>query len=421
MRNDPGLAYERIRWRIRDNDRDGVRELLLATPNEVPYPEKWWPIRDRQVREAIGEGNIKLAERLLAHHGQKTGTIPYKEAQWLKAWIDLEYRNLPEKSHKEFTKLLEEMETPSGKARAAYWAGRAAEKISKGNPARWFGEASSFSTTFYGQLAAWELSKDDKNRHGHVIKSTSLPTAEEKARFRKHELVQLVYELANAKEDEQVGKFIYHILQNAKTGSEGILATELGQDIHRIDLSVRASKKALQQGMISLEYGWPVISFPEHVEVENALLMALVRQESEFYAGAVSPSGAIGLTQLLPATAKETARRSGLSYSNESLYNPGYNMMLGSIYLNKLINKFEGSYLLATASYNAGAARVQQWVNEFGRPGRNVRENIDWIERIPTSETRNYVQHVLENVEVYRFLLNGHKVANTMISDDLIR
>jgi len=421
LKGDAGLLYERIKWHVRHNDRDGVRGLLMTVPGEVPYPEKWWGMRERQVREALGEGNVTLAEKLLARHGQKRDTIPYKEAEWLKGWIELEYRKNPDKAYKTFTTLLEETETPGGKARAAYWAGRAAEKIPKSNPARWFGEASRYSTTFYGQLAFWELNKDDKNRHGHAVQSSALPTPEEKALFKKKELVQLVYELSEANESDVAGRFIFYLSQNTKSPGEAIMAADLGRDIKRIDFAVRAAKKILQHDIISLENGWPVLNTPEQVEIEKPLLLALSRQESEFYTDALSPSGACGLMQLLPATAKETARKSGLSYSSSTLFEPDYNMTIGSIYMNKLVNKFGGSYVMAVAGYNAGPSRVRQWFGEFGRPTTNVRETVNWIEKIPTSETRNYVQHVFENMEVYRFLLAGKTPVKTMIADDLVR
>ncbi len=421
LRGNPGLIYDRILWRMRDNNRDGVRELLLSVPAGVPYPEKWWVLRDRQIREALGEGHIKMAERLLARDGQKPDTIPCKEAQWLRGWIALEYHNSPEKAYGILIKLFAQVETPAGKARVAYWIGRASEKIRKGNPARWYGEASRYPTTFYGQLAAWELNRHDKNRHMHAIRSSPSPSVVEREHFRRQELVRLVYDLAASDQDDQAERFIAYITQNAKSGSDLYLATELGRGISRIDLSVRAAKKALQHNVVVLENGWPVIGTPGNIAIERPLLLALARQESEFYAYAVSPSGARGLLQLLPTTARETARRAGMAYSGIRLFTPEYNMRLGSIYMNKLVEKFGGSYLLAISGYNAGPNRVRQWVDEFGAPTKDVRTNIDWIEKIPTFETRNYVQHVMENVEVYRYLLARNGAVRTMIGDDLSR
>lgn len=420
LQKDPGLIYNRILWRMRAGDRDGIRELLLIAPAQVPYPEKWWRLRDRQVREALSEGNVHMAESLLQRTGQKPDTVEYKEADWLRGWIALEYRKAPEKAYLIFSKLLDEMQTPFGKARAAYWAGRAAQRMTKTDSARWFGEASRYPTTFYGQLADWELQKRDENRHGHYIQSSTHPTNEERARFKRRELVRLVYALAAAKQSDRASRFIFYIAQNAQSDSEAILAAELGRDINRIDFAVRASKKILLRDVVALENGWPVIHTP-HAEIEKPLILGLTRQESEFYTGAVSPSGACGLMQLLPATAKETARKAGISYSHNDIFDPETNMTLGSAYMARMINKFNGSYVLAIASYNAGPGRVSQWLGEFGAPEANVDSMVNWIERIPTSETRNYVEHVLENVEVYRFLLAGKTDVKTMIADDLLR
>ena len=420
LRSDAGLLYERIRWRLRRGDREGVRELLLATPAEVPYPEKWWPMRERQVRQAIGENNITLAEKLLARHAQQQGSMAYKEAWWLTGWIALEFRKQPEKAEAVFSVLFKESETPGSKARAAYWAGRAIEaaaKNGKGHSNHWFNDAAAYPTTFYGQLAAWEINKQAKI---HIV-SDARPTAEDRERFRKHEMTQLVYALHNAHETDTAGKFIMYLVDNAESPGEAILATRLGREINRIDFGVRASKKALQNDIISLEAGYPVITISDSAGLEKPLVLALTRQESEFFADAVSTSGAFGLMQLLPGTAKEVARKSHLPYSADRLFNPGYNLVIGSKYLSKLVDKFGDSYILAVASYNAGPGRVGEWIDNFGRPGGNVRDAVNWIEKIPTSETRNYVQHVLSNTEVYRFVLAGASPTRLMIAEDLTR
>lgn len=418
LRGDPGLLYERIRWRLRDGNKDGVRELLLTAPAQVPYAEKWWPLRDRQIREAVGEGDTTLALKLLANHGQKANSVSYKEVKWLEGWIALESKNQHEKAYAIFNDLYHEMQTPGSKSRIAYWAGRAALAGKNTSLAdEWFVRAANYPTTFYGQVAAAEANPDATI----TIPSDKQVSREEKANFRQHELVQLVYALGAAHESDAAGKFIIYLVENADSPDEVLLATKLGREIDRIDFSVRASKKALQSDVISLEGGWPVIHFKNTQGIETPLLLALSRQESEFYSDAESPSGALGLMQLLPGTAKEMARKNDLPYSTDRLFNPEYNMTIGSLYLNKLLEKFNGSYVLSIASYNAGPGRIGQWTELYGRPGSNPHEVIDWIERIPTTETRNYVQHVLENVQVYRYVLAGKKSLALTINEDLLR
>ena len=419
LKSNAGLIYERIKWRVHHDDEDGVREMLLAAPATLPYPEKWWGLFDRYVRKAIDDGNIALAERLLNKSGQKSGTPSYKDAEWLKGWIELEFKESPESARKIFTQVFEQSETPVGKGKAAYWLARAEEKISKGNPARWYGEAAKYPTTFYGQLAKWELNKKANNSQEYSINASDTPSSSEKREFDKKELVQLVYVLAGAGEESAAGRFIYYLTQTAKTPSEMILAADLGREIKRPEFSVIAAKKALQKDVVALDSGYPVIKLASS-ELDKALVLGLIRQESEFYSDAISGSGAEGLMQLLPATAKETARKADLSYGN--LFEPHYNTLIGSLYLKKLVEKFDGSYVLAIAGYNAGPGRVKQWLSSFGEPTRDLRTAVDWIEKIPTNETRNYVQHVLENVQVYRYLNNGKKpVSDVGIGDDLVR
>lgn len=417
LRNDPGLIYARLLWRIRSGDKDGVRELLLAAPEEVPYPEKWWPMRDRQIREALGEGNTKLATRLLEHHGQKTDSLPYKEVQWLSGWIALEYLHQPDKAYDNFMWLNKTVQTPAGKARSAYWTARSLEDAHKPNAKEWYSNAAHYPTTFYGQIATSELTE-----HASITLPTyGDPTPEEKERFHKREMVQLVEVLGKAHETDAAGKFILYLTENAESSGETLLATELGHDVDRVDYGVRAAKKALQSDVIALKSGWPTIHFVHTNGVEVPLLLALSRQESEFYPDAESPSGAIGLMQLLPGTAKEIARKNSIKFSADKLYTPDYNMTIGSLYLGKLIDKFNGSYVLAIASYNAGPGRINQWLEMYGKPGGNVRDTLDWVERIPTPETRNYVQHVLENVQVYRYILAKKSSAPLTIEQDLLR
>jgi soluble lytic murein transglycosylase len=420
LKSDPGLTYLRLLARLHDDDKDGVRELLLQTPATVPYPEKWWPIRDKQIREALSENKAELAQELLTRHAQIPGTVQYKEAVWLAGWIELEYLDEPDKAYRTFTALFPSCDTPSCKSHTAYWAARAAQnyKREQGNASHWFAVAAQYDTTFYGQLAMWELNNNAKL---DIQSDIAEPSANEKKRFERRELVQLVYALNAAHESDAAGKFIYYLVDNAGSSSEVILATRLGRAIQRIDFSVRAAKKALQNDILSLHSGWPIINVnTKPGDPEKPLVLALTRQESEFFADAISPSGAVGLMQLLPGTAKETARKAGIKYAANRLFDPDYNITVGSIYLGKMIDKFDGSYVLSIASYNAGPGRINQWINSYGGPGHSVRETVDWIERIPTSETRHYVEHVLENMQVYRFILAGEKPVKLMLAEDLI-
>lgn len=418
QRGDAGLLYDRIRWRLRHDDKDGAKELMIMSPQQVPYPEKWWTIRERFVRESLGENKVAVAEKLLSHHGLKEDMPQYMEAVWLKGWIALEFRNNPKAAFDIFQKLYDDLETPGSRARAAYWAGRAAEKTGD-KAGAWYQEASKYNTTFYGQVALMELSD---NPTLTIKADDSDATREDKKKFGGRELVRLVQELARAKQTSLAGKFILFMVESAKNTREAVLAAQLGREIKRIDIGVRASKKALRDGVVALDSGYPVIRIDETQGLEKSYLLALMRQESEFFADAVSSSGALGLMQLLPGTAREIARKMGLlPFVSDRLFDPSYNITIGSKYLSSLVTRFNGSYVLATAGYNAGPGRVRQWLSAFGYPGGSYRNIINWIEVIPLSETRNYVQHVMGNMQVYRYILAGRKPTPLSLEDDLSR
>jgi soluble lytic murein transglycosylase len=137
--------------------------------------------------------------------------------------------------------------------------------------------------------------------------------------------------------------------------------------------------------------------------VPPALILALVRQESEFDPSAVSNANARGLLQILPSTAQDVARRYGVAYAGaESLFKPETNLAIGCYHVKDLLDGLGGSWVLAIAGYNAGKARALSWTTTHGDPRDGKVDVIDWIEAIPFDETRNYVMRVLENALAYK-------------------
>jgi len=173
--------------------------------------------------------------------------------------------------------------------------------------------------------------------------------------------------------------------------------------------------------VVLVDIGYPVPKIPGGLPIERALALAIIRQESEFDSAAKSPSGALGMMQLLPSTAKEIARKNGLKTSRSRLLEPEHNVTLGSHYIARLINSYDGSYILAIAAYNAGPGNVHHWVKRFDTPGNDADNAVNWIEKIPYDETRNYVQRVLENVQVYRHIDGGDSPPPLKLAEDLMR
>ena len=200
-----------------------------------------------------------------------------------------------------------------------------------------------------------------------------------------------------------------------------MLVLALAERLGRLDVALIAAKRAAVDGVPLLAPGFPLIALPRAGTAEEPLVLALTRQESGFDAQAVSRNDARGLTQLLPSTAKALAKSLGQPFSRDRLLSdPDYNLALGRAYLGKMLDKFAGSYVLAVAAYNAGPARVGQWVEAHGDPrGQKLDAVLDWIELVPFTETRNYVQRVLENLEIYRLRLGDPRAFT--LADDLMR
>jgi soluble lytic murein transglycosylase len=212
--------------------------------------------------------------------------------------------------------------------------------------------------------------------------------------------------------------FVLRAAELARSSTEWALAAQLAESLGRLDLSVAVAKRAGYAGVPLLTHGYPTISLDRKGAAERPLVLAMTRQESAFERGAVSRSGARGLMQLMPATASHVAKQVSLPYSESRLLTDAtYNLTLGRAYLDSLLDSFNGSYVLAVAAYNAGPARVRQWLHDYGDPRTKEIDTIDWVESLPYAETRNYVQRVLENLQVYRLRLGDRALAFSLPKD----
>lgn len=412
MRNDPGLVYERARWRRRKGMDDGAYELLKNIPSDMPFAEKWWVERSIIARRLLAKGHISEAYRLAAANGLSSGA-KYVEAEWLAGWIALRHLREPKVAHRHFASIGKRVSYPISQARAAYWAGRAAEAAGdRTEAATLFVAASRHGTTYYGQLAA-------ARKSGNVtLRSTNVaPTARQTEGFERDDRVRAVRILSQVGARAHIRPFMFALLRESDDPVHQILTARLATEIGRRDFAVRAGRKAYRAGSPLPEIAYPVISIKgDHPE--QALLHAIVRQESNFDAAAVSHAGARGLMQLMPRTARGVARQLRVRFSRNRLTrDKNYNIRLGQAYLGQMLNKFDGSYILAIASYNAGPSAAARWVRQYGDPREPGVDVIDWVESIPYRETRNYVQRVLENLQVYRARMGGPMLAEGIVTD----
>lgn len=404
LKNDVGLLYDRICFRAKKDDERGVLELLLIAPKQVPYPEKWWKYREPQIRTAIDDEHIALAKKLLDNHGQKEGqdfTQGFAEASWLKGYMLLKYLKKPQDAYAVFYKMFATVKYPVSKARAAYWAARAAKSAGDEEAANsWLNTATAYPSTFYGQVASLVYRGNAPLR----LPAQPIIDAQYRQKFAATSIAKSIKLCFEFDAPELAGKLINNLAENSDNKKDATLASEFAVSAGKNFWGVRAAKKALQNNNLLITTGYPLPQTPENLALPTALALAITRQESEFDRLAKSPSGAMGLMQLLPSTAKETAQKNNIEFTIDRLYEPEYNMSLGSLYLSRLIGNYDGKIIMAIAAYNAGGGNVHKWVQKFGRPENSIDGAIDWIEKIPFSETRNYVQRVLENLQIYRHI-----------------
>jgi soluble lytic murein transglycosylase len=408
LANDPGLVYERLRWRRRKGKYDAALEMLGSAPARPARPERWWTERSYLARQALVRGDISVAYRTARDHGQSNG-VGFAEGEWLAGWIALRFLGESEIAAAHFQSMYEAVSYPISRARGAYWAGRAAEAMGERAAAtKWYRSAATHATTYYGQLAAARLG---------IRTTASLPeappiAATEVKAFSGRELVRVVRLLAEAGERKLVRSFVRRLNAIAETPAERMLIARLAQEAKRTDLAVYTARRASLVGVDLIDHGYPMLDLPKGRGPDPALIHAVIRQESGFDPRAVSRAGAQGLMQLMPATARKLSRKLKTRYSKRKLIaDPDYNVALGRAYLAALIDDFDGSHILALAAYNGGPRRVGRWIRDYGDPRDNDVDPIDWIESIPIAETRNYIQRVLEGLYVYRLRLGASDFA----------
>jgi soluble lytic murein transglycosylase len=414
LQSNPGLLYERMRWRRRADQDDAALEIFDQA-KELGRPEKWWPDRQLLARHLLEQNQAARAYKLITAHGLSDGPA-LADAEFTAGWIALRFFHDPPTGLGHFTRLYASAKLPLTLSRAAYWAGRSAEAMGQPDVALgWYGKSAGYTTTYYGQLAGAMPNVPPPAKPEPEPKAS----AQELQAFNKKDIVRATRILAEIGEDDRLKTFLNCLSENAQTPSDHALVADLAEEIGRPDLGVMAAKKASYVGVSLLRAGYPVVDMPRNAGAEQALLLALTRQESAFDLHAVSGAGARGLMQLMPGTARTVATKMlQLPYKEAQLTSDGtYNVTLGQAYMDSLLSSFNGSYLLSIAAYNAGPGRVRQWIDEFGDPRSPDVDAVDWVEQIPFTETRNYVQRVLENLQVYRLRIGNRSLAFSLETD----
>ncbi len=418
LARDAGLAWERFNWRIEKNRGDDAIALMderSISVESLGRPDRWANWRRIFARRMMRDGQSELAYRLAANHFLTEGA-DYADLEWLAGYVALRQLAEPELALAHFRRLGAAVETPISLGRAGYWEGRALEALGRTAEAQAaFARGGQHQTSFYGQLAAERagLPMDPA-----LTGATDRPGPQGRA-FDGGSTFQAALLFAQAGERPLAGWFLSHLAEGMGPADQARLA-DLALELDEPYLALRVAKVAAEQGTILPRAYFPVppITTSENT-VPRELVLAIARRESEFNPAAASGAGALGLMQLMPATAQSMAERMELTFSDDALLTDAtYNATLGTAYLARLIDEFGPNPVLVAVAYNAGPSRARAWISDRGDPrsaGVNV---VDWIEMIPFRETRNYVMRVTESLAVYRARLDG-QTHRLRLSEDL--
>ncbi len=415
FKNDIGLEYDRLKWRNRRGRLEPSLQILYDNSNkseeELVRADLWWKQRESIVRGLIYKKRYKTAYKVASEHSLSSGP-EFAEAEWLSGWIAHSFLKSQEYAINHFLNFYDNVSYPISLARGAYWLGKSYQATGNNNKAEeYFKQGSKFLTTYYGQLSFKELNYGGE----FTLKEESNYTKDYEKEFLKNRLVRIVKilkELDHTKYSKDVVKHLASL--DIEKGSE-VLAAKLATEVERYDFAIQISKKASYEKRFYLKYNYPIISTPREINNKSMppseMIHAIIRQESEFDSKANSYAGARGMMQLMKYTAKIVAKQAKLPYSISGLTNdPIYNIKLGSYYFDSLLDDYGGVYPFAIAAYNAGPNRVKTWRRINGDPTKNQLSYIDWIELIRFKETRNYVQRVLENMNVYKYMISKEPV-----------
>lgn len=404
LRTDPGYIFSRVQVLRRAGKIGEAADLLLSAPRDparIINGDEWWVERRLVARKVLDLGDARKAYRICADHSAATDPMKI-EAEFHAGWIALRFLNDPALAGAHFTKAAEVAETPMSRARVAYWRGRAAEAAAgDGTSAEargFYEEAAGHPSTFYGQLARAKLG----------VTTLPIRSIDDVARGDERAEAVRVIEIFYALDEKDLAEpLVMESARHLGAARQVAALAEIVATRREARLSLAVGKLASRRGFALDALAFPVYGIPSFTPLENSapvsVVYSIARQESAFNAKAVSPAGAKGLMQMMTATARRTAQRASVAFDEARLLaDPAFNAQLAAAHLGDLLAEQRGSYILAFAAYNAGARRVKEWVEAYGDPRKPDVDPIDWIERIPFTETRNYVQRVTENLQIYR-------------------
>jgi soluble lytic murein transglycosylase len=413
---DPGFVYQRVRQLRKNGDGLSARTLLANRPLLSRKPlsrDKWVDELLLNARGAVSAGDGRSAVRIAAgiddafDPGEDVSQMAYDlrddytSLMWLGGTQALWSLGAAADAAPLFWRYGAAARTPGTRSKGFYWAGVASARAGRDSDAqRYFEKAATYADQFYGLLAMERLGRPVPR---FAADSVAQATQAERANFAAAPITQAVREVARDADWKTSVRFFKEIADQQVSEGQHMLVADLARNLGRRDLGVIVGQAAGSRGYLDFQHiAFPLIPVPPGTDQSWTMIHAITRQESQFAQNALSHAGARGLMQLMQGTANEQAGKMGLSFSASALIDDaGYNIQLGSAYYGRLMDYFGGSYPLAVAAYNAGAGNVNKWLRANGDPRTGSIGWVEWIERIPIPETRNYVERVLENAVVY--------------------
>jgi soluble lytic murein transglycosylase len=404
-RRDPGYLFAQAHLLRHEGKIAEAAQVLLSAPRDlaqVQEGEEWWVERRIMARKLLDLGDFRSAYLMVADAAEPTKDNSRVERHFMAGWIALRYLDDPTSAATHFTRIQEVSRHPTSLARSHYWLGRVAEALNRPEQARAaFEAAAGASTSYYGQLARAKLGLDA------LALAPPPPTPDKQTEANRLELVRALEILYALNERTLIIPLMASIGESVDDVGALSALGDLAEQYHDARGMVHLGKAALARGLPLDHYAFPTVGVPRYSaiapDIERAMLFAIIRQESMFDPADWSHAQAMGLMQVTPEAGRDTCKRFSCSYDVRRLRTDmPYNLQVGAAELAGLMQDYRGNYVLTFAGYNAGRGRVQEWMAKFGDPRDAKVDPVDWVERIPFMETRNYVQRVMENMQVYR-------------------
>jgi soluble lytic murein transglycosylase len=413
LQTDPGFLFSKIQYLRRTNKIAEAVEIMNAAPRDPALlinGDEWWVERRLLARKLLDRDDAKGAYKLCANHAARSNEMRI-EAEFHAGWIALRFLSEPSLAAKHFASAAGFAETPMSIARASYWQGRAAEASPDPDVAQtatsFYEKAAANPTTYYGQLAQSRLGNNE-------LALRSLPEAATgNDRSDTIRTIELLYALG---EKELVFPLVVETAQRLSGDAQVAAFAAVIAKQREARVSLVVGKFASYRGIALDSLAYPTYGIPGFEPLQKSapksLVYSIARQESAFNPKAVSQAGAKGLMQMIDSTARRTAQNAGIAFDEDRmLSDAAFNAQLGAAHLGELLTEHGGSYILTFAAYNAGGKRVKQWIESYGDPRTPGVDPVDWVERIPFTETRNYVQRIIENLNIYRARFGESKTA----------